>query len=278
MAAQAVSRLVIFANATNRWLELLEATDAVLAQRIRRSRNRALAPLARKVEKAWAVYFRKQGAWWTTERLSSIGVSEATSRRLPGKAESALRSLSEFDDGGRTLQATLSEVGNAMILGGRELIKRLAIDISFSLANPRAVSYMERRGAELVTQINETSRKRLRTILSTGIDEGWSYSKLASAIRTRFEDFSRQRARAIAITELGNAYTESMSIVGHQLQAQGIKMQKRWITVGDSRVDPIDCAPNGAAGWIPMKQLFPSGAAQPLAHTLCRCALDLRAV
>lgn len=252
-------------------LSLLEATDDLLARAIRRSQNRALALSIRRIERAWRLYFQRQGAWWLSEYLPSLSIF--LEAKLPSKVEKATEALAAFD-AAAPASTTLAQIGIAMQTAAAELAKRLETVVSFDLANPRAAEYMRRKGAELVTKINETSRKRLRTLLTAGIDEGWSYGKVASAIRREFQDFSRRRALLIATTEAGNAYTEGMAIVGHDLQARGLKMQKRWIATRGPC--PEICGPNSAASWIPMGQWFPSGADQPLGHPRCRCALDLR--
>lgn len=257
------------------WLPLLEATDRLSGQSLRRSQERFLAPLRRQVTSAWARYFRRQGAWWIEEHLPTLRLLVEAAVPLPGRGEQVIRALDEYDDGGRALEVTLQAAGRAMETAASRAIAQLGAQISFTLANPRAVAYMDRVGANLVAGLNRTSRDQLRTVLAQGIDAGWSYGRLATAIRRKFDDFSRSRALMITRTELGNAYTEGTAIIGRDLQAQGLRMEKRWIALADDRVEP-ECSANAAQQWIPMNATFSGGTAQPLQHPLCRCSIILR--
>lgn len=152
--------------------------------------------------------------------------------------------------------------------------------ISFDLKNPRAVAYLEAHGAELVKGIDETTRDYIRTVLIEGTSKGWSYNEMARRISERYKEFAvgrpqlhiDSRAHMIAVTEVGNAYAEGNLQVAQGLAAAGLKMEKAWHTVGDSRVEAI-CLGNEAEGWIPLEQTFSSGHMRPLAHPACRCAM-----
>lgn len=175
--------------------------------------------------------------------------------------------------------------GAGMAAGAEAIARQFEIGTGFDLGNPRAVSYLEQHGAEWVRGINDTTRDQLRTILRDGAAEGASYTEIANRIDAMFKDFGgpasvvdillegRQRSRAevVAITELGNAYEAGNSIVVADLVAGGLEMEKKWLTVGDERVDPDICAANQAQGWIAFEDAFQSGHMQPLGHPICRC-------
>lgn len=157
------------------------------------------------------------------------------------------------------------------------------VDVSFSLENPRAVAYLRDHGAELVAGIEQTTRDEIRTILTQAADEGWSHDKAARAIGQRFTEFRvgrpqehvRSRAHLVAMTELGNAYEHGNLAAAEQAHADGIQMEKSWLTAHDDRVSD-DCRANEEAGWIGIADAFPSGAQRPLQHPGCRCALLTR--
>lgn len=181
-----------------------------------------------------------------------------------------------------TVKYFLAPLQNAVQLSltaaAEELIGELEVDYAFDLANPLAVTYIEEHGAELVTGINETTREYLRTIIHQGIDEGWSYDRMARAITARFAEFAvgrpqehiKSRAHLISITEVGQAYEAGNEIVVRDLVDAGLRMEKSWSTVGDNRVDP-HCKENEAQGWIPFDEPFGDGSMRPLAHPACRC-------
>lgn len=173
------------------------------------------------------------------------------------------------------LQATAAA---GLTAGAEAVIADLDIATSFDLANPRAVQYINQHGAANVAGINSTTRSYLQTLISQGIDEGWSYGQMAVAIKRRYAEFAvgvpqqhiRSRAELIAVTESGMAYESGSAIVVRDLQDSGLRMEKSWLTVGDKNVDP-HCAANQAQGWIPFDEAFSDGSMQPLSHPSCRC-------
>jgi hypothetical protein len=172
-----------------------------------------------------------------------------------------------------------SELPAAMRSGAAATAADIGIGTSFTLSNPRAVAYIEAVGARLVTQVNETTRGRIRDIVAEGAREGRAYSRVARSIIDEFERMAvpkpqrhiRNRAELIAVTELGEAYEESGAIVSRDLMSAGLSMEKYWSNIGDDRVTPA-CIANTAAGWIPESQPFPSGHHHPLRFPGCRCA------
>jgi SPP1 gp7 family putative phage head morphogenesis protein len=144
------------------------------------------------------------------------------------------------------------------------------IKLVFNLKNPRAVEYLDNYGVTRVTQIDTTSSDILRKLLTDGIAKGYSYSKLATQIKKQFTDWSTKRAKLVAVTELGNAYQQGNLIVGMDLKAAGLEMQKSWLTRGDDKVDP-HCSANADDGWIDVEKTHSSGAMVPLDHPRCRC-------
>lgn len=179
----------------------------------------------------------------------------------------------------------LNEVG--LLLGAGALAAQLGIDFekAFSLKNPRAVAYLEEHGAALVTKINEETRSQMQALVRQAVDEGWSYSRTAKAIREQFEGFAglkpqkhiRDRATLVAVTEAGQAYEAGNQIVAKGLAEAGIPMEKYWRTSGDDRVSQ-GCRDNQAVGWIPVEEMFPSGHERPLRFPGCRCTARYRRV
>lgn len=178
-----------------------------------------------------------------------------------------------------TISADIQQaIEDGLQIGADWLVDELGMsEYTFDLENPRAVEYTKDYGAELVTKLNEFSKQQLRTILHDGISNGWSYSKIATAFRQKFADFSTRRAKLIAVTELGNAYQEGNLIVGKDLSDAGLNIEKAWLTVGDDRVDP-NCSANADDGWIDVNASHSSGKERPLDHPSCRCVERYRRV
>ncbi|MFZ5856774.1 MAG: phage minor head protein [Chloroflexota bacterium] len=171
----------------------------------------------------------------------------------------------------------------ALLAGGTNQIAELGVGISFTLDNPRAVTYLTQYGAKLVTKINETTRDYIGTIIEQATKEGWSYDRIAEALTERYEEFAigkpqahiDSRAHLIAVTETGNAYTEGQLQAAQELEAAGLEMEKAWDTVGDDKVSE-GCRGNAAVGWIKLDASFPSGHQRPLRFPGCRCDLLTR--
>jgi uncharacterized protein with gpF-like domain len=173
-------------------------------------------------------------------------------------------------------EAIQTATQDALLLGMQEQASTLGI--SFDLENPRAVAYAREHAAEMVTKIDDETRRVIHDLVEQGTREGWSYDELARQITERFAEFAEgkpqqhidSRAHLVAVTEVGNAYEEGNLIVADQVTAAGLEMEHAWQTVGDGRVS-AGCKENEAAGWIPMEQAFPSGHTRPLRFPGCRC-------
>jgi len=168
--------------------------------------------------------------------------------------------------------------GQAMEAAAEHRIADFGVGIAFDLKNPRAVSWLADNAALRVTQINETTRSQIGTIVKHGADEGWSYNRTAKEISNQFEEFRvgkpqlhiQSRAHLVAVTETGNAYEEGNRMVADDLSEAGLEMEKNWATVGDDRVSD-GCRTNQAEGWIPADQAHASGHMHPLRFPGCRC-------
>lgn len=171
------------------------------------------------------------------------------------------------------------ELPRTVEAGGNSAHLDLSIEGAFDVGHPDAVSWLDGRGADRVAKINDTTRARMRTILSNAADEGWSWQRTARQIEQTFQGFStpstlkhlRTRAELVAVTELAEAYEEGHRIVRAGLVAKGLAVQVSWLTVGDDRVS-ADCSANQGAGWISHDEAFPSGSQAPPAHPGCRCS------
>lgn len=267
---------------------LLAAIENLIEANAALTKRRALSRLERRLTQALRRAFQAQGQAFLgrLERLRDR-VTPTTLREAIEEADwgplfdqAALETLQLF-------QEPLDEfTRQALEAGALSLIAELDLDLSFTLEHPRSVEYLQRRGAERVTLINETTRRYLRTLLTQAAQEGWSYDRIARAIRERYAEFAgpplrvrprhiRSRAHAIAVYELGDAYEHGNMLVAADLQAAGLRMEKAWLTVGDDRVRPEHRA-NQQQGWIPLDEQFSSGHQRPPTDPGCRCTLLMR--
>jgi len=131
-----------------------------------------------------------------------------------------------------------------------------------------AVDFARKRGAQLVTEMDDTTKKRLARVISDGIKNKRGVPGLGRDIRKTFTDMTKFRSELIAQTETANALSEASLRRGKELGVSG----KEWITAGDDRVS-LECQDNEGAGIIPFNQAFPTGKMAPPEHPGCRCAL-----
>ena len=263
---------------------LLPILCAFLEAVSRVSRTRLLRPIETRATRRMARAFRAQGAA-IVRHLGAIKgqfpIQEVAPKvpNIDGPFDRAAKQTA------LPFAEAIDEVASAALeAGALATLKDLGMVAAFNLDNPRAVTYLKNYGAKLVTQINETTREYLKTVVTQGIEQGWSYGKIAAAITERYKEFAvgrpqqhiDSRAHLIAVQEAGQAYSEGTLIVGLDLEDIGIEMVKSQLTVGDERVSE-DCRANAAQGWIPIRQEFQSGHQRPLIHVACRCALLTKA-
>lgn len=195
----------------------------------------------------------------------------------PARIESAVNvAVAAGDDQLRV--AAERAAGEAWLIGAEDMARRLNIDITFNLDDPAARAYIRRVGADLVTRVDDTTRTRLRGLIVDGTNNGWNYNQIAQSIIGQFGEMAvgkpqqhiDSRAHLIAVTELGNAFEDGSLGAARQMEAMGLEMEKKWLTVGDTRVSD-GCRDNQAEGWIPLNQQFRSGHDRPLRFPGCRC-------
>lgn len=255
-----------------RRLRLAGSLTHVLEANAYRQRRAVVSPLEAKLRKAMARAFRAQARAFLPRfsRVRGLFAEVATpSDWEPLFNQAALETIQAF-------RQPLSEVtAKALRSGIIAAIGNLALDVDMKVDHPAAVDYVANQGAVRITQINETTRAQLRTIVTHAADEGWSYDRTARAIRARYAGFATERARNIAVYEVGAAYEEGNLIIARDLRGAGIAMQKAWSHVGDAKVRPDHIA-NAADGWIGLDDPFSSGDVRPPTDPRCRCTLLLR--
>lgn len=264
--------------------ELLDACDLFLEASRRQTKDRALRRVERELERALAKAFRAQGrkfakGFRTLEHLFPVQESITPVDWLPLFISAATTTFELFSG------PLEDAVAQALETGALAQIADIGVEWSFTLAHPRAVAYLEQYGARRVARINETTRDYLQTVIARGVDEGWSPKKMERAIIERYEEFAvgrpqehiDSRAHMIAVTETGQAYEDGAAIVANDMQANGIRLEKKWIGPEDDRTSEA-CLGNMAQGWIPYDEPFSSGDDRPLNHPGCRHTLITRRV
>lgn len=137
----------------------------------------------------------------------------------------------------------------------------VGIMFDYTLANTAARDWANRYVGQLITQIDETTRRAVQEAVTRYIGNGESLQNLVSDLQGT--GFSRRRARLIAMTETTRAYAEGSTLSYEQ---SGVVKEFEWRTANDERVCPT-CG--GNAG-----KRFPlNGLTKPPAHPGCRCGM-----
>lgn len=244
-------------------------------------RDRALKPIERRLAADMRKAFREHRRVFLQEfeRYGPHIFGEAAPLPIEGVLEIAYQSTLDMFTG------PIEEAAAASIAAAaRHRVAEFGINYAFDLKNPRAVQAIRDRGAAAVAAIDETTRSRISEIITKGMEEGYSYQKVARQIIEEYDSFGvavkgprhiRSRAELIAVNEAAEAYEAGNRIVVDEISAVGLEMEKSWSTVGDERVSD-GCRSNGQTGWIPVDQPFPSGHQHAPRFPGCRCAILYR--
>ncbi len=245
------------------------------------ARERATRPAVVRLRRAYQGIFRKQGELFlkSFRRLRPLfplteSSPTAVTDTMP-LLDVALEATAE------EAQAAIADgIAQGIEIGAKSLIRMVGgAGISFTLSFPEAEAYIAQVGAARVSEIDDTTRKIIREIVTAAVQNGTAWNEVAKQITDQFGHFAfrpnyvvswlNNRAELVAVTEVGNAYEEGSKIMANRLNLAGLQMEKRWAGPNDDRTSK-NCQDNLAAGWIPLADAFPSGAQQPLDHPGCR--------
>jgi len=161
-----------------------------------------------------------------------------------------------------------------------ELVPRSRIERrDFDPWSKEIEKYVNAHVAEEITLIQDTTKKRIRTIILEGEKAGLSTVKIARSIRETFAEWEGgtgvYRSMMIARTEVHQAAGTAMHESARQ---SGVAKEKAWLDAGDDRVRPQHVN-NTAQGWIPFDDAYQDGAMYPGDGTddvNCRCVEQYR--
>jgi SPP1 gp7 family putative phage head morphogenesis protein len=215
-----------------------------------------------------AAYFRVLAERMPVEKLSELakaGHKEAAQHAAEITIRRALRGVQPI-----LVEALASHKMLAYKEGYQQtVVKEAGEDQPFFSAggiNEKAADYAATSAAEQVKAINQTTLDTLQELIGEGIDARLSVEDLARSLVAELEDFSMNRARVIARTEMADAFSQSAL---DKLNDYNIEY-KQWISYSDCC---DDCSANEDDGAIPVDENFSSGDDAPPAHPNCRCTI-----
>lgn len=152
------------------------------------------------------------------------------------------------------------------------VVEKLGIGVDWTLAFTQAARWAREHVGELVTQVTEVTKERIRGLVTNWIEEPGR--TLPDLWRQLMDDhaFSRSRAKLIAMTETTKAYAEG-ELAGAREMAEYFDYVKEWQTANDDRVCDI-CGPLQGERVDGIDASFSSGDQGPPAHPGCRCWIN----
>jgi HK97 family phage portal protein len=154
-------------------------------------------------------------------------------------------------------------------IGVRDL-ERVGIGFDWTLASTAARDYANEYVGELITRINETTKRQVRQAVAAWVMNG---DPLQSLVDELAVTFGEQRAKLISSTEVTNAYAEGKVA---SYRASGVIRQKQWNTARDEiAAGCVICGPlHGVEADLDEAFVHPvTGKTyqNPSAHPQCRC-------
>lgn len=165
------------------------------------------------------------------------------------------------------------------LLAGQQAYLLIGVDDPYI---PFAIREAVRANVEKFTQsMLDTDREKLVNLITEGIKEGKSVSKIRREIQDVFVTIKRVQAERITRTEV--LKTSNMAAEDAWEQS-GIVESKQWLTAEDDRVDPLCAAMNGKTIQLRAKffrkgeefmgtKFNYSSIKEPPLHPSCRCVL-----
>lgn len=131
-----------------------------------------------------------------------------------------------------------------------------------------AVEYARKRAAQMVTKMDEETKRQLAQVVSGGIKNKRGIPGIARDIRTKFADMTKHRSNLIATTETRDALFHAAQDRYEKMGVTG----KKWILgSGGKEGNCPECMANASIGAIPIDEDFPTP--QDEIHPGCTCAI-----
>lgn len=150
------------------------------------------------------------------------------------------------------------------------IIQKASGFVEFELTNPYYIAALKDQANYLLhrSSIDETTRKRMITLIRDSRLSLTSLDELATMIEAEFEGISATRAFQIANTETNQAMSSAQQAF---LEENGFKT-KVWVAAGPNTC--AICQGNADDGAIPLDDNFSSGDSHPPGHPGCECYED----
>jgi len=151
----------------------------------------------------------------------------------------------------------------------------VTVEASFGIKPNDALDYAKEYAGDRITKIDDVTKKRIKNLVTDGIEKGWWYDKLADALKRDYA-FSPYRATLIASNEIWSAYIQWKDRQFARYKSEyGQTWWKNWISHRDDRTTD-GCLENDHQWWIEYDQEFESWDMTPPRFPWCRCNITYR--
>jgi len=141
-----------------------------------------------------------------------------------------------------------------------------SVGVDLDAINAEVSEWANEYVGELVTNVNDTTKDRVRVAVQNWVDAGGDMPALVSKMNDIFD--APWRAKMVAVTEVTRAFAYAKEKAWSDSR---VIKKKRWQTAADDLVCPI-CGPlQGVTRTL--GKAFPGGIENPPAHPNCRCWL-----
>lgn len=212
----------------------------------------------KRYETAALMQFGREREEWIRTITGLIAAGLLTDALIQQLSRQAITTYAENGKYARAWQDRFEElIGRTVIKGGGTTAASVGLD--FSLDNPRVRGVVQRRAADLVTSVTETTRDSIRAALVTAQQQGLTVRQTAKLVEdTTFGAITKTRAQTIARTEVIGALNSGEYAAAVQ---SSVMRSKTWRTQGDHRVRDSHRALDGVT--VDIGQAFPNGLRHP---------------
>jgi hypothetical protein len=251
--------------------DMIELVEAAIPANPSSAENKKLV---KKTEEIMAAYFKSLEQAFPYQQLEAIYNKHVTVKEQAGTGEAndimapilrMFRAKLLTDLVGQHVTAYLS--GSAQLTSWGSTQRGIPIAYE-GPAIQHAIDYAQRHCAELVTNMDEESRRLIAETVSNAIENKRGIPGLARDLRNQFADMTRYRSELIAKSETRDALFHASQ---DRMEAMGVT-GKEWILGSGGREGNCEyCKRNADAGIIPIEEEFPTP--QYEIHPGCTCAI-----
>lgn len=165
---------------------------------------------------------------------------------------------------GRYRGGLINPLQSTYIAGAGNMLNKFGFGVDESLIMDRGLGWASEYSYELVKGMNTNSQKILSKIVRNFFETDQSVQDLRAALKPIY---GTVRADLIAVTEVTRAIQQAEGMVAGELEANGVRMRRIWVTEADGKVCAV-CSP---------RHLMEQGTNwydPPPAHGRCRCYSD----